>query len=106
MTTLLRNKTILTGTFIVLLGMAVFSSIHLVKVDAMSGDSTAKYKYYTSYEVQPNDTLTDIAEKYTADTNVTIADYILEVKKNNHLDSDKITSGEKIIVAYYSEEYK
>lgn len=106
MKVIIKNKVILTGTFIIFLSLAVLASVTLVKVEAMSGDCTAKYKYYTTYEVQPNDTLYDIAEKYTADTNVSVEDYILELKKNNRLKSDKIISGTKIIISYYSEEYK
>ena len=47
-----------------LLAVAVFSSIKLTKVDAMNGKEYAKYKYYTSYQVQPGDTLTAIAQEH------------------------------------------
>ena len=90
----------------ILLLIALFASIKLVNVDAMSDGSYAKYKYYTSYEVQPGDTLTSIAEKYIADTQISKSEYIEEVKKNNQLTSDKITSGHHLIIAYYSDEYK
>ena len=76
-----------------LLAVAVFSSIKLTKVDAMNGKEYAKYKYYTSYQVQPGDTLTAIAQEHIKDSNVSTSDYIDEVMKNNKLSDDKITSG-------------
>ena len=87
-----------------LLAVAVFSSIKLTKVDAMNGKEYAKY--YTSYQVQPGDTLTAIAQEHIKDSNVSTSDYIDEVMKNNKLSDDKITSGKKLIIAYYSYEKK
>ena len=75
-------------------------------VDAMNGKEYAKYKYYTSYQVQPGDTLTAIAQEHIKDSNVSTSDYIDEVMKNNKLSDDKITSGKKLIIAYYSYEKK
>ena len=89
-----------------LLAVAVFSSIKLTKVDAMNGKEYAKYKYYTSYQVQPGDTLTSIAHEHIKDSNVSTSDYIDEVMKNNKLSDDEITSGKKLIIAYYSYEKK
>lgn len=89
-----------------LLAVAVFSSIKLTKVDAMNGKEYAKYKYYTSYQVQPGDTLTSIAQEHIKDSNVSTSDYIDEVMKNNKLSDDEITSGKKLIIAYYSYEKK
>ena len=83
-----------------LLAVAVFSSIKLTKVDAMNGKEYAKYKYYTSHQVQPGDTLTAIAQEHIKDSNVST------VMKNNKLSDDKITSGKKLIIAYYSYEKK
>ena len=78
-----------------LLAVAVFSSIKLTK-----------YKYYTSYQVQPGDTLTSIAQEHIKDSNVSTSDYIDEIMKNNKLSDDEITSGKKLIIAYYSYEKK
>ena len=83
-----------------LLAVAVFSSIKLTKVDAMNG------KEYASYQVQPGDTLTSIAQEHIKNSNVSTSDYIDEVMKNNKLSDDEITSGKKLIIAYYSYEKK
>ena len=81
-----------------LLAVAVFSSIKLTKVDAMNGKEYAKYKYYTSYQVQPGDTLTSIAQEHIKDSNVSTSDYIDEVMKNNKLSDDEITSGRNLFL--------
>ena len=75
----------------------------------MNANNTEKnpiYKYYTSYEIQPGDTLTSIAQEHTVNSNVSVNEYIAEVKKNNNLTTDKITSGNYLVISYYSNEYK
>lgn len=104
--TVLNKKIFLTVSFIMLLAMAVFASIRIVNVDAMSDGRPAQYKYYTSYEIQPGDTLSSIAEEYITEGQTSVSEYVSEVKKINHLSSDKITSGKNIIIMYYSNEYK
>lgn len=104
--TVLKKKVLFSVLFVILLALIIFSSVKLVSVNAMSDGDYSKYKYYTSYEIRPGDTLTSIAEKYTANTQISICEYIDEVKKNNKLKSDRITSGKHIIIAYYSDEYK
>lgn len=101
------EKKLFYGTIITfLLAIAVFSSIKLTKVDAMNSKECAKYKYYTSYQIQLGDTLTSIAQEHIKDSNISTSDYIDEVMKNNKLSDDEITSGKKIIIAYYSYEKK
>ena len=51
-------------------------------------------------------TLTSIAQEHIKDSNVSTSDYIDEVMKNNKLSDDEITSGKKLIIAYYSYEKK
>ena len=72
-------------------------------VNANDNSNVSKYKYYTSYKIQENDTLTSIAEKYTKDTNVSVADYISELKNDNRLKDDEITEGENLVITYYSD---
>ena len=52
-------------------------------MDLLNGKEYAKYKYDTSYQVQPGDTLTAIAQEHIKDSNVSTSDYIDEVMKNN-----------------------
>ncbi|MCI9616906.1 MAG: LysM peptidoglycan-binding domain-containing protein [Eubacterium sp.] len=84
----------------------VFTITGLKDVNATNNSDNPMYKYYTSYEIQSGDTLTSIAQRYTVNSNVSISEYIREVKKNNNLVSDRITSGNYIVISYYSDEYK
>ena len=72
-------------------------------VNANDNGNSSKYKYYTSYKIKHNDTLTSIAEEYTKDTNVSVNDYISELKNDNRLKDDEITEGENLIITYYSD---
>ena len=60
------------------------------------------YKYYTSYEIQAGDTLWTIADTYSKESGIDRRAYMKELKELNHLDSDDITSGQYLTVAYYS----
>ena len=77
----LKKRIILSCSFIALLAVAVVTAISFVNVNATVQGDNPSYKYYTSYEVQPGDTLTSIAQKYTANSNVSVPEYISEVKK-------------------------
>jgi cell division protein YceG involved in septum cleavage len=102
----LKKRIFLTGSFIILLAMAVFTSVKLINVNAMSDEREPLYKYYKSYEIQPGDTLTSIAEEYTANTQQSVQKYIDETRENNNLNTDILISGKRIVIAYYSDEYK
>lgn len=102
----LKRRLFLSGTVLVAILVAVITITGLKNVGATNNSENPIYKYYTSYEIQPGDTLTSIAQKYTVNSDVSIAEYIREVKKNNDLVTDKITSGNYIVISYYSDEYK
>lgn len=102
----LHRRCLFIFSFILILFWAIFTTVRLVNVDAQSNEQQPLYKYYKSYEIQPGDTLTSIAETYTANTQVSVKEYINEIRENNHLYKDTIISGKKIVVAYYSNEYK
>ncbi|MBQ8597000.1 MAG: LysM peptidoglycan-binding domain-containing protein [Lachnospiraceae bacterium] len=73
---------------------------------AQSNDEEILYKYYKSITVQDGDTLWDYAEQYGSSEHY--ADnqaYIDEVIKMNALTDDEITSGQHIILPYYSLEF-
>ena len=101
-----KKKIILSCTVISLLFIAVYSSVRFVNVNANNTEKNPIYKYYTSYEIRPGDTLTSIAQEHTVNSNVSVNEYIAEVKKNNNLTTDKITSGNYLVISYYSNEYK
>ncbi len=101
---LFNNK--LFGKVLILIVFVVIilgSSIHIF---ATSSDNRNYYKYYTSIEIQPGDTLWSIADRYTSPINKDKEEYISEICKLNNITEDKIRSGESIIIAYYSQEEK
>ena len=64
-------------------------------------------QYYTNIEIQPGDTLWDLAEDYMGDQYESRAVYVAEVRQINGIaDSDSIVSGQYLIMPYYSAEYK
>ena len=94
----LRKRLFLSGTIVAIVLVTIITISGLKNVSAINNGENPIYKYYTSYEIQPGDTLTSIAQKYTVNSNVSIAEYIEEVKKNNQLVSDRITSGKYIVL--------
>ncbi len=100
MRTITKKRFYLISTLVLAIIIIIMVGVKLV--NANDNDNCSKYKYYTSYKIQENDTLTSIAEKYTKDTNVSVSEYISEVKDDNRLKDDEITEGENLIISYYS----
>ena len=58
-------------------------------------------------KAEPGDTLWDLAELYMDDKHYdTRMDYIYEVININHMMTDRLTAGKKLIIPYYSDEKK
>lgn len=62
------------------------------------------YKYYTSIQIEEDDTLWSIADCYADEAYQSKSAYIAEVKQLNQIDEDQIHSGQHLLVPYYSEE--
>ena len=62
-------------------------------------------KGYTNIEIQPGDTLWDLADEYLENYE-SKEDYINEVSQLNSIKDGKIISGQNLIMPYYSTEYK
>ncbi len=56
---------------------------------------------YQSVVIQPGDSLWDLAEKHCR-SNMTIQEYIKEVRKINHIKTDELVSGEYLILPIYT----
>ncbi len=85
---------------------AVVCSLAFGCVDTSAASSGTVYKYYTSFQVQEGDTLWGIARSYYTVGYESIADYIEEVCRVNHIESaDEIHSGRYLMLPYYSTEY-
>lgn len=62
-------------------------------------------KYYTNICIQKGDTLWDIALEYMDHEHYkNRGEYIREVMRINHMTTDRLTAGEKLIVPYYAEQ--
>ncbi len=99
----LAKKAAYLAICIILLGFLI-PKLAVMPVDAHSKEPV--YKYYTSIRIKSGDTLTSIARQYYTLDFSSLADYIREVRFINHLDSDRIVAGKRLIVPYYSTELK
>ena len=84
------------GGFLALIGNTISSR-------AKDSNEAVTYKYYQSYQINPGDTLTSIAQTYTNEEISSVSSYIKEVKQMNHLsDEDLLQAGDYLIIPYYS----
>ena len=88
----------------VLFGIICFTCFGTIRAQA-AGDSSTTYKYYTSIQIIPGQTLSDIAGIYMTDDYKDTSEYIEEVCTINHVFPDDIHEGEYLTVPYYSAEY-
>lgn len=68
-------------------------------------DETTVYKYYKSIQIQPGDTLWDIAEETMTSEYDSTAEYVSVLKRMNNLTSDDIQAGQYLTVAYTETQY-
>lgn len=92
---------------VVALIFSIFLTGGIVVIAGNNKQPIKEYKYYTAVEIQSGDTLWSIAgEYYQLNHCDDIRDYIWELKQLNHLTSDKLIIGDKLVVFYYSTDYK
>lgn len=80
-------------------------SCHVIVSSAGMETEGLSFKYYTSIEVAPDESLWSIADNFRDDHYADHQEYISEVISINHLQEEQITSGQYLIVPYYSEEF-
>lgn len=99
-----RNLMMCLLTFILVLS---FSSIFFsFRTKAQSNEEEILYKYYKSVMVENGDTLWEYAEIYGDSQHYNSHDdYIKEVMDMNFLNDDQITTGQYLILPYYSPEF-
>lgn len=95
-------------TLACIISLVLFLSVSLfiIKAKASSQEEALKYKYYTSITIESGETLWDIANEYASDDFRSITAYVNEVKHINHINDSRIYAGERLIIPYYSNEYK
>lgn len=64
------------------------------------------YKYYKEVKVDLGETLWDIAEDYATAGYASANDYIAEICEINSLCDDQICYGQRLLIPYYSSEWK
>lgn len=64
------------------------------------------YKYYTSIEVDQGESLWSIATDHMSPEYKDVYEYMSEIATINHLHGDQLDRGQRIIIPYYSTEYK
>lgn len=101
----MNQKKILTGTLIILAAaaflilLALLPSVHSASEEDLLPKPRTKI-CYENYEVQPNDSLWKIAEEHAASYEMKTADYVVILRKMNHLSGDRIVTGQKLILPY------
>ena len=60
--------------------------------------------YYKSIEIKKGDTLWDIATEYAPYTDLSVPEYVRQLKQMNHLGEDTIHAGCHLIVTYQAPE--
>ena len=85
----------------------VISSLFIILLAFFGGnqsaDASGKYteKQYITYEIQEGDSLWSIAEAMCRDKGISCKEYIEEVRSINHLSTDLITEGNKLVLVQF-----
>ena len=102
-----RRQKLLIGLCVFFLAFIVTIKTNAFLSEAQSDEGTlTNYKYYKSIQIQPGDTLWEIAKENMSDEYDSIEDYIDEIKELNHLKSDIIQQNTYLTIGYYSNEFK
>lgn len=76
------------------------------RTKAQGNDEVFQYKYYKSIVIERGDTLWGFADEYGIGNNYeSHQEYVDEVIRMNGLSGDSITTGQSIIIPYYSSEF-
>lgn len=94
-----RIRTLSIGIILVLTSCMIFGSL-FVSAHENAGGKTAVCTYYKSIEIQPGDTLWDIAENTMTSEYDSVTEYVQVLKDMNDLQSDDIQAGQHLIIAY------
>ncbi len=83
--------------------MVIVFGFRSVKVNAARNIRSNDRKFFTSYVVEKDDTLLDIAEKYMSPEYHSSREYVNEIVKSNHLEDTSIVEGQLLILPYYAD---
>lgn len=93
---------------VLLLAALCLAMLFAASCSALSTSASSGFKYYRQIIVEAGDSLWNIADDYMDDNVYRDKNsYIAEVRSINHLDEEEtIVAGQRLIVPYYSPEYK
>ena len=97
------KKLFILAVILGVLGMVFIFPWNIAEVNATEYNSINNRKYFTSYVVEKDDTLWEIAEMYITPEYESIYVYIEEVMNSNHLESTDIKFGQMLILPYYAD---
>ena len=80
-----------------LIAVIVCIMLNVFPVSADSTHSQTGSVYYTSIEIQPGDTLWNIAEETMTSEYSSVPEYVKVLKEINSLDSDQLEAGQNLI---------
>ena len=92
------------GIVMVVLVCLLFGSL-FVSAHEDTADTDTIYKYYKSIEIQPGDTLWNIAESTMTSEYDSVQEYVQVLKDMNNLESDYIQAGQYLMIAYNDTEF-
>lgn len=91
-------------TFLLIISFS--SAFFTIRTRAQGNNEKFLYKYYKSIVVEEGDTLWEYACQYGDETYYkSYHNYIKEVISINSLEDDRITTGQHLILPYYSSEF-
>ena len=96
---IVRNRRIM---LLAIIAASVLFGFILFTGRAAAESSREVYTYYTSYEVQPGDTLWTIADQFMGPDFTDKEDFIKNIKHMNHMLDDNITAGKYLVIEYSS----
>ena len=98
-----RKKAVLIAAVLLIVFISIFTALAAKKTEAVG---VPLYKYYTTVEADRGDSLWSIASDYMTPGYKDCGELIDEIMAVNHLQGESIDVGQKLIVPYYSSEYK
>ena len=90
--------------FLAAVAIIMTFSLGIHTVNASDKEDKTMYKYFTSITVQSEDTLWDIASRYSY--NEKPKSYVNNIMSINNMTDSTIYSGQDIVIYYYSDELK
>ena len=98
------KKLLMMAIILGLLGVILIFHLDAAEVEANDSLRVNERKYFTGYVVEKDDTLWDIAERFSTPEHASNHCYIKEVMETNHLEHLEIKEGQLLVLPYYADE--